>query len=182
MLILIVFGIFKPLFPILVISVFHVLDIKKFRQLNRNLGILNKVGYFIKVCIHYRNRKCADFSVLYGFLAARDVYCYSAICKLISIVGHEIKAPEQRGGKQRRVGRFYGRACLRRIGGFDRHGSGCGGKVVLAYFYCFRCPRRGHAALGRQLAALRRFCRLGRRWLRLQQIGFIQYHYARLLI
>ena len=182
MLILIVFGIFKPLFPILIIRRFYVLNLKKLRQFNCYLSAFNKVRRCMKVCIRYRNRKCAAFSVLYGFLAARDVYCYSAICKLISIVGHEIKAPEQCGGKQRRVGGLYGRACLRRIGGFDRHGSGCGGKVVLAYFYCFRCPRRGHAALGRQLAALRRFCRRGRRWLRLQQIGFIQYHYARLLI
>ena len=138
MLISIVFGIFKPLLPILVISVFHVLDIKKFRQLNRNLGILNKVGYFIKVCVRYCNRKRAGLPVLYGFLSPRDVYCYSAICKLISIVGHEIKAPEQRGGKQRRVGRFYGRACLRRIGGFDRHGSGRCGKIFLAYLYYSR--------------------------------------------
>ena len=138
MLILIVFGIFKPLFPILIISSFYVLNLKKLRQFNCYLSAFNKVRRCIKVCIRYRNRKCADFSVLYGFLAARDVYCYSAICKLISIVGHEIKAPEQRGGKQRRVGRFYGRACLRRIGGFDRHGSGRGGKVVLAYLYYAR--------------------------------------------
>ena len=163
---------------ILLQLVWEFLYFKKFRQFYSNLISSFYIWLFRKVIIFYSHRKDIFIPILHS--GSIRVYCYtqSTIAIFQSITQQHYAVF---GGK-RRDGGLYGRACLRRIGGFDRHGSGRGGKVVLAYFYCFRCPRRGHAALGRQLAALRRFCRRGRRWLRLQQIGFIQYHYARLLI